>query len=309
MMGARAIRAILILLAASGNADAVAAVLEVGPGKPFAAPSLAIAAARDGDTVRVAPGVYVDCATIAQNGLTLEGTGETAMTGKTCAGKAILVVAGNNATIRGLTLSNAKVPDRNGAGIRAEGAALLVDKVRFLGNENGIVSANGPAISIRVRDSVFIGNGHCRPVCAHGIYAGHIAALIVETSRFLDQKEGHHIKSRANRTEVTGSDIQDGPTGTASYLIDISNGGAVRIEGNILRKGPLSANPLTAIFLGAEGDSNPSGPIVVRGNRFANDGTRTAVFVRALTNIPALLTGNTLTGAVIPLSGPGTVAR
>ena len=56
-------------------ASGAAAVLEVGPGKHFDKPSAAIAAAKDGDTVRVAPGEYEDCATIRQNRFTLEGVG------------------------------------------------------------------------------------------------------------------------------------------------------------------------------------------------------------------------------------------
>ena len=49
-----------------------AAVLDAGEGKPFKTPSAAIAKAKDG-TVRVAAGVYKDCATIKQNNFTLEG--------------------------------------------------------------------------------------------------------------------------------------------------------------------------------------------------------------------------------------------
>jgi hypothetical protein len=38
----------------------LAAVLDAGAGKPYKMPSAAIARAKDGDTVRVAAGVYVD---------------------------------------------------------------------------------------------------------------------------------------------------------------------------------------------------------------------------------------------------------
>ena len=164
---------------------ASAAVLEVGPGKRFDKPSAAIARARDGDTVRVAAGTYVDCASIPQNRFTIEGTGgEVVMKSKTCAGKAILVIDGTKVTVRGLTLANAKVADRNGAGIRAEGGELLVENTTFLNNENGLMSANEPDISIRVVNSTFIGNGACQPSCAHGIYAGHIKFLRVEELTF-----------------------------------------------------------------------------------------------------------------------------
>jgi hypothetical protein len=297
-----------ILCAAAPMSHAWSAVLQAGPGKPFAQPSEAIANAKDGDTVQVAPGIYEDCATIRQNRFTLEGIGgEVVMRNKTCAGKAILVVAGTNVTVRGLTLQNAKVPDQNGAGIRAEGGDLLVENTRFLNNENGLMSASDPNMSIRIVDSTFIGNGQCRPACAHGIYAGHIKLLRVEHSRFLNQHEGHHIKSRASRTEVIGCDIQDGPGGNASYLIDIPNGGSALIEKNQLRKGRATSNPATAIMLGAEGDTNPPGPIVIRDNVFTNEQDRSTIFVRNATATRVQLTGNTLTGPVKPLEGEGTV--
>ena len=151
------------------------------------------------------------------------------------------------------------------------------------------------------------GNGACQPTCAHGIYAGHIKLLRVEGSRFLNQHEGHHIKSRAERTEVIGCDIQDGPTGNSSYLIDISNGGSALIEKNKLSKGRLSTNGGTAISIGAEGDTNPPGPIVVRDNNFVNQQERPTVFVRNFAVTPASLTGNVVAGAVTPLAGAGTV--
>ncbi len=287
---------------------ASAAVLEVGEGKRFDKPSAAIAQAKDGDTVRVAAGTYDDCASIRQNHFTIEGVGgEVVMKDKTCAGKAILVIDGSNVTVRGLTLENAKVADKNGAGIRAEGGELLVENTKFLNNENGLMSANDMKVSIRVVDSTFTGNGQCRPTCTHGIYAGHNKLLRVERSHFFDQHEGHHIKSRAERTEVIGCDIRDGPAGNSSYLIDIPNGGSVLIQKNTMSKGKLTSNGGTAISIGGEGDTNTSGPIVVRDNNFVNEQDRPTVFVRDFAATPAVLSGNVLSGVVTPLAGAGTV--
>jgi hypothetical protein len=340
------ILALLCASAAHGQVDApvrdanMGSILEVGPGKPYAEPSAAIAAARDGDTVRVAPGIYRDCAIIRQNRFTIESqggkaadkprgkagdkpggkagdkprgdpggdaSGEVVMRDKSCAGKGILVIDGTQVTVRGLTLANARVPDRNGAGIRAEGGALLVENTRFLDNENGLLSNSDPTMSIRIVDSTFIGNGQCQPACAHGIYAGHIGLLRVERSHFLDQHEGHQIKSRASRTEIVGCDIRDGPEGTSSYAIDLPNGGSASIENNRIAKGRRTSNGSTAIAIGEEGDTNPPGPIVVRNNFFANEQDRTTVFIRNVTATPVQSIGNTSTGPVVPLEGPGTV--
>ena len=302
--------ALLLPLLALASPPAHAAILEVGMGKPFALPSDALAKARDGDTVRIDKGTYEDCARIDKNRIILETAGgEVILKGKTCAGKAILVITGTKVTVRGLTLAYARVLDRNGAGIRAEGTELLVENTTFFHNENGLLSMAGPDMSIRVVDSIFIGNGHCQPVCAHGIYVGHIRSLRVERSRFLDQREGHHIKSRANRTEIVGCDIQDGPAGTSSYLIDIPNGGAVLIEKNQLRKGRGTSNRGIAISIGAEGDTNPRGPILIRDNDFVNEQDSFTAFVRNMSATPAQLSGNALAGSARALEGEGSVEK
>jgi len=283
------------------------ATLDVGPTLPFTLPSAAIAKAKTGDTIRIAPGTYADCAVVRQNGLTIQGTGPGVILGdKSCAGKAILVISGDNVTVRDLTLQHARVPDRNGAGIRAEGGNLTVERVNFLDNENGILSANNPRAAIRVSDSTFTGNGVCAPACAHGIYIGEFGSLRVERSRFRDTRQGHHIKSRAHRTEVIDCDIADGPEGNSSYLIDIPNGGSVLVAGNRLEKGPRSDNPGYAIMIGAEGVTRPTPDLVFRNNVLVNDTGRMTVFVENRTGTNADLIGNRFTGAVTPLTGPGT---
>ena len=99
-----------------------AATLEVGPDKSYTAPSAAAAKAKDGDHIEIAPGSYFDCAVWRANDLVIEGTGPgVAITDKTCMGKALFVIVGNDITVRNLTLTRARVPDMNGAGIRQEG--------------------------------------------------------------------------------------------------------------------------------------------------------------------------------------------
>ena len=38
------------------------------------------------------------------------------------------------------------------------------------------------------------------------------------------------------RTEVINCDIEDGPAGTSSYLVEIPNGGTLILEGNKMQK-------------------------------------------------------------------------
>ena len=98
---------------------------------------------------------------------------------------------------------------------------LTVEGSRFRDNENGILSGPSPRSRIVIRNSVFTGNGKCDPECAHGIYIGAIDSLGVAGCTFLQQNEGHHIKSRALHTEIVGNTIKDGPAGTASFAVDV----------------------------------------------------------------------------------------
>jgi hypothetical protein len=104
---------------------------------------------------------------------------------------------------------------------------------------------------------------------------------------------------------VLDGDIEDGPEGTSSYLIDVPNGGAVLLRGNHLSKGRSSGNRSTAISIGAEGVDRPTPEIHIESNVFTLEGSYHTVFVTNHTATPALLKGNTLPTTVTPLRGDG----
>jgi hypothetical protein len=282
--------------------------LLVGPSQAFKLPSQAAAAAKAGDVVRIDPGAYADCAVWTASNLRIEGAGgHVVLTGKVCEGKAIFVVRADNTKISGLTFARAQSPDGNGAGIRAEGVNLTVDNSSFVDNQEGILAGDNPWSTIIVQNSQFERNGTCVSACAHAIYVNHIAALSVSHSRFFETHAGHHIKSRAARTEITDNHIEDGPNGTSSYLVDIPNGGSLIMINNTLEKGPQNQNHSAAVSIGEEGANQPTAEIEIIKNIIQDDGPPTS-FIRNLTTTPARLTENTLKGnSVTPLTGAGTV--
>lgn len=302
----------VLLLAASATLcvpPAGAATLEAGKGKQYPTPSAAINAAHDGDTVLIAPGTYFDCAMVPQNNITIAGTGPNAsavLTDKECAGKASLVIDGKDVTIRNLTLTRIRVPDGNGAGIRAEGQNLTVDHVKFINNQDGILGAAEPDSTIIIENSLFDSNGSCDAACAHGLYIGAAKLLRVVNTTFTNTKQGHDIKSRAARTEVIGCHFSNGPNGTGSYDIEAPNGGALVARDNIIEKGPKAENH-TVIVIGDEGVTQPTPEILIENNTLRNDGDYTAQFVVNDTATPAVLKGNKLSGSVRPLRGDGSV--
>ena len=290
--------------------DAAAKTLVVGPNEKIKLPSEAAKLVADGDTVEIEPmkDGYFDCAVWKANRLTIEGKGDgVVITDKACEGKALFVTAGNDITIRNITFQRARVPDHNGAGIRIEGANPRIEHSRFINNEDGILSSDSPDSTVTILDSEFDDNGKCESGCAHAIYINHVALLHIEHCVFKDTKVGHHIKSRALRTEIIDNDIEDGPDGTASYLIDAPNGGSLIVKGNTMEKGPKAENHSTAITIGEEGVTWRTKEIVISDNKFTNDMSAQTFFVRNGTATPAVLTGNSFKGKIVPLEGDGSV--
>jgi hypothetical protein len=169
------------------------------------------------------------------------------------------------------------------------------------------LSADNPAATIRITGSSFIGNGRCQGSCSHGVYIGHIKLLHIDHSRFFGTHQGHHIKSRALRTEVVDSTIEAGPDGNSSYLIEAANGGSLIVERNKMQKGAHSENQGNTVMIGSEGVTQPTEQIVIRGNNFTNDMQRPTIFVTNRTATEADVSGNVFKGQVVPLDGDGKV--
>jgi hypothetical protein len=287
--------------------SAASRTLEVGPGKEFTLPSQAAVAARDGDIVRIGPGNYVDCAIWSQNNLTIEAMGDgVVLSDKSCDGKAIFVITGDDVTIRGITFRGAAVPDNNGAGIRAQGGNLTVENSAFLENQMGMLATGSRTGVVVIRDSLFARNGTCYPHCPndvnmHALYVGLPMALLrVERTEFAEQHDGHYVKSRAQRSEIFDNVIHDGEQGTGSYLIDIPDGGSLIAHGNRLEKGPHSENR-TAIAIGEEHQSYNAPEILIENNTFNSLERLPAIFVWNFTKTTPVLRENRIEGRVTPL--------
>jgi hypothetical protein len=179
----------------------------------------------------------------------------------------------------------------------------------FHDNEQGILTSHNPESQVTVSDSTFERNGKCEPECAHGIYAGRIKSLRVFGSTFRDEHVGHHIKSRAFYTEVVGCHLEDGATGTTSYVINLPNGGSAVIRQNYLEKGPNTNNNSAIISIGEEGAKNPGNGYRIEGNTFRNDAPTPTAFVRNASPQPAILRANAFIGPGRPLAGNGEVQK
>jgi hypothetical protein len=226
----------------------------VGPGRALATPSAAAALAGDGDTVLIDAATYAgDVATWTQDDLTLRGVGGRAhlrADGRSAQGKAIWVIAGDRTRVDRIELSGATVPDGNGAGIRQEGTDLTVTRSWFHDNQDGILTGADPESDIVIERSRFFRNGGGDGY-THNLYVGAVRSLTVSGSWLWGADVGHELKSRAARTTIVGNRISDADA-TASYSIDLPNGGRALVAGNVIIQGPRSENS-TLVSYGAEG--------------------------------------------------------
>lgn len=268
----------------------------VGPTRALTTPSAAAAVAGDGDTVLIDAGTYDgDVATWTQDDLTLRGEGGRAhlrVDGESAQGKAIWVIAGARTTVDRIELSGATVADQNGAGIRQEGEDLTVTRSWFHHNQNGILAGANPESDIVIRRSRFFRSG-AGDGYTHNLYIGAVRSLTVTGSFLWGADVGHEVKSRASVNTIVGNRITDGDA-TASYSIDLPNGGRSLVAGNVVIQGPRSENPALLSY-GAEGLTQGSRTLWVVNNTFVNRRS-SGTFVNVAEGSRATVRNNLLVG-------------
>ncbi len=287
-------------------------VLTVGVGKQYATVAAAINASRDGDVIRVDAGAYTnDFATITHK-ITIEGMGGMVRMVATIPppnNKGIFVVD-NDVTIKNLSFSGAAISAANGgnaAGIRYEGGQMVLINDAFIGNQNGVMGnpvIAGLTNSVTIDHSLFSGNGSGTGY-THNLYIGAVSKLTAINSIFEKAVVGHEFKSRALVNDIENNIFRDGPTGTASYSIDLPNGGVDLVQNNLIEKGPLSQQ-VNMIHFGGEGTPYAGSSLTVAGNSFVNDRTSGTVAVFNQTSIPVAISSNQFTAitAAHIASGP-----
>jgi len=217
-------------------------VLEVGPGRQYATPCRAIAAAATGDTIQIDGSAQYrgDVCGWSTNNLTIIGVNgrpKLDAMGQSFDRKATWVISGNNTTVDNIEFTGNAVPNHNGAAIRQHGANLTVRNCYIHDNEEGILAGDNPSSHILIESTEFARNGSDDGQ-AHNIYVNHVAMFTLRFSYSHDAISGHLVKSRALENFILYNRLT-GESGTASYQVDLPNGGRSYVIGNILEKGLL----------------------------------------------------------------------
>jgi len=283
-------------------------VIAVGPGKALQRPSMAAKAAHDGDTIEIEAGTYAgDAAIWRQNNLTIRGVNGRAhlkAAGADAEDKGIWVIKGKNTTVENIEFSGARVHDRNGAGIRQEGANLTVRHCSFNDNQNGILAGANPESEIVIENSEFANNGEGDGQ-THNMYIGAIKRFTLRASYSHHADIGHNVKSRARETFLLYNRIMDEQTGTASYEVDLPNGGRAYLIGNLIQKGPQADNT-TLVAYGKEGLPYATNELYIVNNTMVSDFPDGGRFVVAPPTVTAVkIMNNIFAGSHVVVTAAG----
>lgn len=293
----------------------------VSNGKRYPTLQAAADAAADNDTINVAPGTYANYLVYAQirKPLTILGRGGIAVFTNTIPipnGKGIIVSDvpnGTTLTLDNLELSGAAVSadnGLNGAAVRLETGDLVVTNSRIHDNQNGILSGNDPTSIAKISNSVIEHNGLGRQGYTHGVYFSRGAEVEIDHSTFRNDTYGHHIKSRAAKTVIANSLIDDGtvPAG-ASYDIDTPNGGAVIVHCNSIVKNANDRN-YPMVTTGEEGELHRTNSLTVTDNLFTSNAPRDPIvgIQNRIAGMTAVVTGNIFVRIPHDMAGSGAFA-
>jgi len=283
---------------------AEAKTLQVGPDKAFSTPCAAFAQAASGDTIEIDAGTYTgDVCTIYPSNLTIRGvSGQPKIdaAGQNAAGKGTWVIAGNNTVVENIEFTGARVPDKNGSGIRLDGNGLVVRNCYFHDNENGILTNNNTANEILIEYSEFGYNG-AGDGQSHNMYIGTVAKFTLRYSYSHHANAGHLVKSRAAENYILYNRLTNEMDGMASYELDLPVGGKSYVIGNLIEQGPMTQNGTMLTYREEVNASyiNASDELFIVNNTFVNDRPNGGTFIRIDPSVrtPAVIKNNIFVGS------------
>lgn len=273
-----------------------ARTLEVGPDKEFTFPSVAAKFAVDGDVIEIdATGNYINDSVVwKQNNITIKGVNgrpHLRSSGNIPNQKGIWVIQGNRVTVSNVEMSGAKVADKNGAAIRLEGADFHLSDCFIHSNENGILGGKSePQSEVLIENCEFAFNGEGGG-STHNIYIGDVGRFTLRNSYSHHALRGHLVKSRARENYILYNRLFEG---TASYAIDLPNGGYGLVMGNVIYQGPDTDNSAMVAF-GAEGLKHPENLLELAYNSFLNERS-SGIFIKTWGESESMVVNNLFSG-------------
>lgn len=164
--------------------------------------------------------------------------------------------------------------DSNVAGIRAEGQNLTIKNSLFQNDGDGILATpfpGKPLGDLSVINTTFKNNGDSSGQDHSLYFEGN--NLLVDGSSFSNSGAGHHVKSVASVSTIVRNSTLSDDTSGANQAINVTGGGSLLVENNIIHKGPPSSSSFNpyVIFYTAERNGGSPGSVTVRNNQISSD--------------------------------------
>ena len=302
--------------------------LRVGSAETYRQPSQAAAAARDGDTIRIAAGQYRDAATWRANDLKIigernadGGPGVEIVSSASLAGDAALwLVEGDRNVVDGVSFTGAKNSSNSAAGLKLTGAGLVVRHSRFVRNQNGLLTngqakgAIGPSTNlvdvdpdlgshVLIEFSEFGYNGVAdenstagigETVSANNVTIGREDRLTFRYNYSHHALGGDLLQSAARINNIRSNRLSDEQEYITRYLINLPQGGVSYIVGNVMYQSFRPGNQIMINF-GTEEAQDSHNRLTIISNSAMNQSVK-GVFANNAISVPASLGNNLFFG-------------
>jgi hypothetical protein len=166
----------------------------------------------------------------------------------------------------------------------------------FHDNQDGILGSppSAGSGSVTIQTSEFYNNG-AGDGYSHNMYLGDYGTVTVVGSYSHHANVGHLLKSRGYVNNIMYNALLDESGGTASYEIDLPQGGTSTIIGNFIEQSAATMNPLI-ITSGEETPLNPTQQVYLVNNTIVND-LSSGTFTSFVAGTTAVLENNIFHGA------------
>ena len=176
-------------------------------------------------------------------------------------------------------------------------------------NEMGILTNNSPNGDVVIEGSEFYENTvdyKKFKSLGHNIYVGRVRTFTLRNSYVHHAHIGHNVKSRAKTNYILFNRVMDEADGSASYLIDLPEGGTGYIVGNVMHKSVKADNHAAISFAAERRAADGNDRLFVVNNTIVIDQNRW-IFIQNRSMGSALVANNILVGRSVPITGPGEV--
>ena len=302
-------------LGVNSSAEEDGRIIRVGPGQPYQTPAQAALVAPAGAIIEIAAAEYPPEVVIwRQSELTVRGINGQPHIKAPSQGlgdDAIWRFTGDKVTVENFKFSGARGRANSGAGVRFEGADLVIRNCRFFDNEMGLLTVDNPRSEVRIENTQMTGlsptEGGAQKT-GYNVYIGTARRFLLRNSYLHAVSGGANVSSRASKNFILYNRVMD-ETARSKLLLEIEFGSAY-IVGNLFQQSSNSLDEALVSFSAADAATvngvvgQTQQALYMVNNTFVNEDSK-GIFVNNRSTAAVLLVNNIFSGDGEILAGPG----